>query len=89
MVLGLLLLSPLAARAEPAWMEPGPGRAPPIEQETARGAWDRGMERLEIVNRGTHMRRVNEGLLGRRNATDYAADEAERPSRPPAFIREW
>jgi hypothetical protein len=88
-LLGLLLLSPIAAQAAPDFMAPEPARLPPAQRETARGATDRAIDRIEWWNRSTNLRGENVGELGRRNSNDYSADEAERPSRPPAFIENW
>jgi hypothetical protein len=88
-----LLFTPALARAAPApdWARPGagPSRIAKVERETLGGAYERASDRLEWVNRGTEMRRVNVGLLGRRNATDNAAFQAERPSVPPPLIQHW
>lgn len=98
MLIGVaLLLTPALARAAPparpapdfARPDAGPSRIAKAERETLGGAYERASDRLEWVNRGTEMRRVNVGLLGRRNATDNEAFQAERPSVPPPLIRHW
>jgi hypothetical protein len=86
-----LMLAPALARAAPDWARPGagPSRISGAQRQSLGGAWERASDRLEWVNRGTDMRRVNVGLLGRRNATDDAAYQAERPSVPPPLVEHW
>lgn len=89
LVLALLLPSLAWAAPVPDWARP---RGPTLQagqRQTLGGAYARSVDRFEVVNRGAAERNTNVGLWGRINSTNRAADDAERPSRPPDFVESW
>jgi hypothetical protein len=64
--------------------------APPANQrQTVGGAYERSLDRLELVHPPYRFWRQNRGPRGRINATDEAVRRAEVPALPPRPLSEW
>jgi hypothetical protein len=63
--------------------------ADPARRDTLSGAYWRAYNRLEWVRRGWDQARINQGAVGRINATGGAARQAEEPSLPVPPPSSW
>jgi hypothetical protein len=60
-----------------------------IRQQTLQGALERADRRMEFVNRGALLERENVGAVGRKNATNDAAENSEQPRTVRSEFSPW